>query len=92
MLASGTFGGLVVSMLACGNFGGLVVSMLACGNFGGLAVGFFGRNISSNGAHGMWKESKSTVRKLTVCNVLLNVRMSFGPLVSLLLSENGTMT
>jgi hypothetical protein len=29
MLASGTFGGLVVSMLASGTFGGLVVSMLA---------------------------------------------------------------
>jgi hypothetical protein len=31
MLASGTFGGLVVSMLASGTFGGLVVSMLASG-------------------------------------------------------------
>jgi hypothetical protein len=29
MLASGTFGGLVVSMLASSTFGGLVVSMLA---------------------------------------------------------------
>jgi hypothetical protein len=58
MLASGTFGGLVVSMLASGTFGGLVVSMLASGTFGGLLVsmlasgtqvrgfkpvGFFGR-------------------------------------------------
>jgi hypothetical protein len=31
MLASGTFGGLVVSMLASGTFGGLVVNMLASG-------------------------------------------------------------
>jgi hypothetical protein len=31
MLASGTFGGPVVSMLASGTFGGLVVSMLASG-------------------------------------------------------------
>jgi hypothetical protein len=31
MLASGTFGGLVVSMMASGTFGGLVVSMLASG-------------------------------------------------------------
>jgi hypothetical protein len=38
MLASGTFGGLVVSMLASGTFGGLVVSMLASGTFGGLVV------------------------------------------------------
>jgi hypothetical protein len=38
MLASGTFGGLAVSMLASGTFGGLVVSMLASGTFGGLVV------------------------------------------------------
>jgi hypothetical protein len=38
MLASGTFGGLVVIMLASGTFGGLVVSMLAYGTFGGLVV------------------------------------------------------
>jgi hypothetical protein len=38
MLASGTFGGLVVSMLASGTFGGLVVSMPASGTFGGLVV------------------------------------------------------
>jgi hypothetical protein len=38
MLASGTFGGLVVSMLASGTFGGLVVSMLASGTFGVLVV------------------------------------------------------
>jgi hypothetical protein len=38
MLASGTFGGLVVSMLVSGTFGGLVVSMLASGTFGGLVV------------------------------------------------------
>jgi hypothetical protein len=38
MLASGTFGGLVVSMLASGTFSGLVVSMLASGTFGGLVV------------------------------------------------------
>jgi hypothetical protein len=38
MLASGTFGGLVVSMLASGTFGGLVVNMLASGTFGGLMV------------------------------------------------------
>jgi hypothetical protein len=31
MLASGTFGGLVVSTLASGTFGGLVVSILASG-------------------------------------------------------------
>jgi hypothetical protein len=31
MLASGTFGGLVVSMLASGTFGVLVVSMLVSG-------------------------------------------------------------
>jgi hypothetical protein len=39
MLASGTFGGLVVSMLSSGTFSGLVVSMLASGTFGGLVVG-----------------------------------------------------
>jgi hypothetical protein len=38
MLASGTFGGLVVSILASGTFGGLVVSMLASGTFVGLVV------------------------------------------------------
>jgi hypothetical protein len=38
MLASGTFGGLVVSMLASGTFGGLVVSMLASSTFGGVVV------------------------------------------------------
>jgi hypothetical protein len=31
MLASGTFGGLVVNILASGAFGDLVVSMRACG-------------------------------------------------------------
>jgi hypothetical protein len=40
MLASGTFGGLVVSILASGTFGGLVVSMLASGTrIGGFKPG-----------------------------------------------------
>jgi hypothetical protein len=50
MLASGIFGGLVVSMLASGTFGGLVVSMLASGiqdrGFA-EAVGFFRAKKSS---------------------------------------------
>jgi hypothetical protein len=46
MLASGTFGGLVVSMLASGTFGGLVVSMLASGTQDrGRSRRFFGRKI-----------------------------------------------
>jgi hypothetical protein len=57
MLASGTFGGLVVSMLASGTFGGLVVSMLASGTFGGLVVsiltsGTFGGLVFSKLASG----------------------------------------
>jgi hypothetical protein len=38
MLASDTFGGVVVSMLASDTFGGVVVSMLASDTFGGLVV------------------------------------------------------
>jgi hypothetical protein len=49
MLASGTFGGLVVSMLASGTFGGLVVSMLASDTFGGLVVSMLASGTQDRG-------------------------------------------
>jgi ABC-type uncharacterized transport system permease subunit len=49
MLASGTFGGLMVSMLASGTFGGLVVSMLASGTFGGLVVSMLASGTQDRG-------------------------------------------
>jgi hypothetical protein len=49
MLASGTFGGLVVSMLASGTFGGLVVSMVASGTFGGLVVSMLASGTQDRG-------------------------------------------
>jgi hypothetical protein len=49
MLASCTFGGLVVSMLACGTFGGVVVSMLPSGPYGGLVVSMLSSGTQDRG-------------------------------------------
>jgi hypothetical protein len=49
MLASGTFGGVAVSMLASGTFGGVEVSMLPSGTFGGVAVSMLASGIQDRG-------------------------------------------
>jgi hypothetical protein len=69
MLASGTFGDLVVKMLASGTFGGLVVSMLACGTQDrGFAVGFFsGEKFLSMPSFGREVKPFAPYRRFAAC-------------------------